>query len=185
MLQPRHVKLLNPIPNSQLADFQKVFHLTQHSFAVVNIKPLLPGHVLVCPLRVLPRLADLSRDEVSDLFNTVTRVQRTLSRVYKADAFNVAVQDGEAAGQSVPHVHCHVIPRTIGDPGGGVKVHQWLEDEEGNVGGHQKEAETGQRKHGEWAKDEDRKPRSKEDMDAEAKWLRAEMEKDDQESGRL
>ena len=145
----------------------------------------MPGHVLVCPVRVQPRLADLSKDEISDLFTTVTRVQRTLKRVYKADAFNVAVQDGEAAGQSVPHVHCHVIPRTQGDPGGGDKVHEWLEGEEGDVGAHQKEAQNVDKKTGDWPKDEERKPRSKEDMNKEAAWLREEMRKDEDESGKL
>ena len=151
----------------------------------MNLKPLLPGHILVCPQRILPRLSDLTRDEISDLFNTVTRIQRTLTRLYKADAFNVAVQDGEAAGQSVPHVHCHVIPRTFEDPGGGDKVHEWLEGE-GNVGGHQKEAEAdAKREKGEWIKDEDRKPRTKDQMQAEAKWLRDEMIKDENDGGKL
>lgn len=143
----------------------------------MNLKPLLPGHVLVSPLNVRPHLSDLSAAEIADLFQTVTRVQRTLKRVYNADAFNVAVQDGEAAGQSVPHVHVHIIPRTKGDAGGDDKVHEWLEGEEGNVGGHQKELE-GERKPAEWAKDEERKPRGKEEMEAEAKWLSEEMEKD-------
>lgn len=149
----------------------------------MNLKPLLPGHILVCPLRPLPRLSDLNRDEISDLFLTVTNIQRTLKRVYKAEAFNVAVQDGEAAGQSVPHVHCHVIPRVTGDPGGGDKVHEWLEGEEGNVGKHQKEAK--EREKGEWAKDEDRQPRSMEEMEKEARWLREEMEKDQEAEGKL
>lgn len=150
----------------------------------MNLKPLLPGHILVCPLRVKPHLSDLTKDEISDLFLTTTRIQRTLKRVYKADAFNVAVQDGEAAGQSVPHVHCHVIPRTHGDPGGGDKVHEWLEGEEGNIGRHQQEADGPAdhvRKAGEWAKDGDRKPRGKEEMEKEAAWLRQEMAKDDHE----
>lgn len=81
----------------------------------------------------------------------------------------MAVQDGEAAGQSVPHVHCHVIPRTKGDPGGGDKVHEWLEGEEGNVGRHQRE----------WVKYEERKPRTMEEMEKEARWLREEMAKDE------
>jgi bis(5'-adenosyl)-triphosphatase len=151
------------------------------------LKPLLPGHILVCPHRVQARLSDLSKEEIGDLFNTVTRIQHTLRRVYKADAFNVAVQDGEAAGQSVSHVHCHVIPRTVGDPGGGDKVHEWLEGEEGNVGAHQTEAqEGGKREKRDWAKDEDRKPRTKEEMDREAQWLHEEMAKDDPEdAGRL
>ncbi|KAI7325231.1 hypothetical protein KC315_g8028 [Hortaea werneckii] len=162
----------------------QVFHKTSHSFALVNLKPLLPGHILVCPLAVKPHLSDLTKDEVADLFLTVTRVQRTLKRVYRAEAFNVAVQDGEAAGQSVPHVHCHVIPRVTGDPGGGDKVHEWLEGEEGNVGRHQQEQQQQQqeRQAGQWAKDEERKPRSKEEMEKEARWLSEEMEKDGKES---
>ncbi|EMC93708.1 hypothetical protein BAUCODRAFT_37424 [Baudoinia panamericana UAMH 10762] len=169
----------------------QVFHITKHSFALVNLKPLLPGHILVSPLAVKPHLSDLTKDEISDLFLTVTRIQRTLKRLYKADAFNIAVQDGKAAGQSVPHVHCHVIPRTDGDPGGDDKVHQWLEGEEGDVGRHQREAGTGaqdggsgkqdgERQAGQWAKDEERKPRGKEEMEREARWLREEIEKDEQ-----
>ena len=63
-------------------------------------------------------------------------------------------------------------------------MHEWLEGEEGNVGRHQKEVE-GERKAAEWAKDEDRKPRGKEEMEAEAKWLREEMEKDAKEEGKM
>jgi bis(5'-adenosyl)-triphosphatase len=73
----------------------------------------------------------------------------------------------------------HVIPRTKGDAGGDDKVHEWLEGEEGNVGRHQGEEATREgRKAKEWAKDEERKPRGKEEMEAEARWLREEMEKD-------
>lgn len=149
----------------------------------MNLKPLLPGHILVSPLRVKPHLSDLTKDEISDLFLTVTRIQRTLKRVYKADAFNVAVQDGVAAGQSVPHVHCHVIPRTTGDPAGEDRIHEWLEGEEGNVGRHQKEFEG--RKTEDWAKDEDRKPRTMQEMEKEAQMLREELEKDEDEGGKL
>ncbi|KAK4891944.1 Dinucleoside triphosphate hydrolase [Elasticomyces elasticus] len=159
----------------------QVFHITKHSFALVNLKPLLPGHILVSPLAVKPKLSDLTQAEITDLFLTVTHIQRTLQRLYKADAFNIAVQDGEAAGQSVPHVHCHVIPRTTGDAGGDDKVHEWLEGEEGDVGRHQRDARNGnngEREVGQWAKDGDRKARSMDEMEREAKWLRDEVEKD-------
>nr|POE54451.1 bis(5'-nucleosyl)-tetraphosphatase [asymmetrical] [Quercus suber] len=175
-------KEMAPIHFGKFNVTSQVFHTTPLSFAVVNLKPLLPGHILVSPLRSRPRLSDLTRDEVSDLFLTVTRVQRTLQRVYRAEAFNVAVQDGEAAGQSVPHVHCHVIPRVKGDSGEGDKVHEWLEGEEGDVGRHQEES-AGERKSKEWAKDEERKPRSMEEMVKEARWLREEMERDALEDG--
>ncbi|KAK3644648.1 Dinucleoside triphosphate hydrolase [Elasticomyces elasticus] len=166
----------------------QVFHITKHSFALVNLKPLLPGHILVSPLAVKPKLSDLTQAEITDLFLTVTIIQRTLKRLYKADAFNIAVQDGEAAGQSVPHVHCHVIPRTTGDAGGDDKVHEWLEGEEGDVGKHQTEARNGnngEREVGQWAKDGDRKARSMEEMDREARWLRDEVEKDGIAEGKM
>lgn len=152
----------------------------------MNLKPLLPGHILVSPLRKVPFLSDLSSAEIGDLFVTVQRVEKTLKRVYKADAFNVAVQDGEAAGQSVPHVHAHVIPRAKGDEGGEDKVHEWLEGEEGDVGAHQREAEE-TRKAGEWKKDEERRPRTMDEMVKEARWLREEMARDaeEEQAGKL
>ncbi|KAF4157838.1 hypothetical protein CNMCM6936_003749 [Aspergillus lentulus] len=55
----------------------QVFHLTPLSFALVNLKPILPGHVLVSPRRRVPRVADLTAAETSDLFLTVQRVGRT------------------------------------------------------------------------------------------------------------
>ncbi|KAM0718489.1 hypothetical protein Q7P37_005559 [Cladosporium fusiforme] len=159
----------------------QVFHQTPHTFALVNLKPLLPGHILVCPLHPHPRLTDLSSPELTDLFSTVTRVQRTLARLYGAQAFNVAVQDGPAAGQTVPHVHVHVIPRRGGDGGEGDNVHKWLEGEEGDVGKHMREGAAEGKSGGaggagggreDWPKDEERRPRSKEEMEREAGWLR-------------
>lgn len=108
--------------------------------------------------------------------------------MYKAPALNIAIQDGVAAGQSVPHVHAHVIPRHEGDMderGGGDKVYEMLEGEEGDVGGHMREneqAEKDGRRGGKFPKVEDsqRKPRSMEVMQEEARWLASEMEKDAQ-----
>ncbi|KAH8717768.1 Bifunctional bis(5'-adenosyl)-triphosphatase/adenylylsulfatase FHIT [Beauveria bassiana] len=124
---------------------KQVFLKTQHSFGVVNLKPILPGHVLVCPLQPHRRLTDLSAAETSDLFATVQRVQRMLSRVhFKTDrpedggSFTVAVQDGPESGQTVPHVHVHVIPRIAGDMGEGEasdEIYVKMASEEANVGG--------------------------------------------------
>jgi bis(5'-adenosyl)-triphosphatase len=78
----------------------QVFHITPLSYALVNLKPLLPGHVLVCPRRVVPRLKDLTKAEVADLFSTVQDVGRMLEGTFEAEGLNVAVQDGVVAGQS-------------------------------------------------------------------------------------
>lgn len=85
------------------------------SSAIVNLRPIVPGHVLVIPTRVVPLLKDLTDEEYNDMWKTVRLVQNMLTQKYGSDAFNVAVQDGKAAGQSVPHVHVHILPRKEGD----------------------------------------------------------------------
>ncbi|CAJ1331080.1 unnamed protein product [Effrenium voratum] len=78
--------------------------------AFVNLKPLIPGHVLVVPRRTVPRLADLSQEEFDDLFRSVRVVQGALESSYGAEASRLGIQDGLDAGQTVPHVHVHVLP---------------------------------------------------------------------------
>jgi bis(5'-adenosyl)-triphosphatase len=93
-----------------------VFYTSALSAAFVNLRPIVPGHVLVMPIRVVPLLEDLSLEEYQDLWLTVRLAQGVLKRHYTScEAFNVAVQDGEAAGQSVPHAHVHLLPRKRGD----------------------------------------------------------------------
>ncbi|KAF2714245.1 HIT-like protein [Pleomassaria siparia CBS 279.74] len=178
----------------------QVFHTTPLSYALVNLKPLLPGHVLVSPRRIVPRLHDLSPAEVQDLFLTVQRVSRMVERVFAATSLNIGIQDGVDAGQSVPHVHAHIIPRKIDDlkdRGGNDAIYGMLEGEEGNVGGHLKErdgggqdrqdpqAPQGLHKEEHRAKfpavvaDDERKPRSEQVMIEEAEWLAGEMAKED------
>lgn len=81
------------------------------SLAVVNLKPLLPGHVLVMPRRCVPTMAELTVEEVADLWRSVREVQKIVEAYHGAVGANLGVQDGRDAGQSVPHVHVHVLPR--------------------------------------------------------------------------
>jgi bis(5'-adenosyl)-triphosphatase len=105
-----------------------IFYRTEFAAAFVNLRPIVPGHVLVCPHRVVPLLCQLTTEEYQDLWMSVRTVQEILGKHYKAAAFNVAVQDGAAAGQSVPHVHVHVLPRTEGDFQVNDQVYDELED---------------------------------------------------------
>jgi len=79
--------------------------------AFVNLRPIVPGHVLVTPVRSVPLLADLTDAELDDLFLAVRVVQELLEKCHGAKASNLGIQDGVLAGQSVPHVHVHVLPR--------------------------------------------------------------------------
>ena len=92
-----------------------VFYESQLSFAFVNRKPVLPGHVLVCPLRKVARFGELMSHEVSDLWQTAQHVSRVIEKQLKATSLSLSIQDGAEAGQSMKHVHVHVLPRREGD----------------------------------------------------------------------
>ncbi|XP_021264716.1 bis(5'-adenosyl)-triphosphatase [Numida meleagris] len=92
-----------------------VFLKTELSFALVNRKPVVPGHVLVCPLRPVERFRDLCPEEVADLFCTAQRVGNAVEKHFCATSLTIAIQDGPEAGQTVKHVHVHVLPRRSGD----------------------------------------------------------------------
>ncbi|XP_054102220.1 bis(5'-adenosyl)-triphosphatase isoform X10 [Callithrix jacchus] len=92
-----------------------VFLKTELSFALVNRKPVVPGHVLVCPLRPVERFCDLRPDEVADLFQATQRVGTVIEKHFHGTSLTFSMQDGPEAGQTVKHVHVHVLPRKPGD----------------------------------------------------------------------
>ncbi|XP_010373745.1 bis(5'-adenosyl)-triphosphatase isoform X1 [Rhinopithecus roxellana] len=92
-----------------------VFLKTELSFALVNRKPVVPGHVLVCPLRPVERFHDLRPDEVADLFQVTQRVGTVVEKHFHGTSLTFSMQDGPEAGQTVKHVHVHVLPRKTGD----------------------------------------------------------------------
>ncbi|VDK79219.1 unnamed protein product [Litomosoides sigmodontis] len=97
---------------------EHVFYRSTYTFCFVNRNPVLPGHVLLCPIRNVKRLAKLSHAETSDLFITAKRVQAMLEDYHKVASSTVCVQDGPEAGQTVSHVHVHILPRKKDDFGG-------------------------------------------------------------------
>ncbi|CAH0486777.1 unnamed protein product [Peronospora farinosa] len=95
--------------------FTQIFYESELSFALVNLKPIVPGHVLVVPKRPVPRFEMLDVDEVSDLWNTAQLVGKQVERHYGASSLTFAIQDGKEAGQTILHVHIHIIPRIAQD----------------------------------------------------------------------
>lgn len=152
----------------------------------MNLKPLLPGHVLVSPRRVVPRFNDLSAAELQDLFATVQRVSRTIERLFHASALNIAIQDGQDAGQSVPHVHAHIIPRRKADLPAPDAIYEMMESEDGDLARQLKKRDADETQRAKFPAvdaDEHRKPRSDEEMNKEAEWLAEEMAKDAAKEG--
>ena len=89
----------------------QVFLHSEHAFASVNLAPIVPGHSLIVSKRPAERMGQLTPAEIADLWSLVHRVQAGLERLLGTSAATVVLQDGPAAGQSVPHVHVHVMPR--------------------------------------------------------------------------
>ncbi|XP_072026530.1 bis(5'-adenosyl)-triphosphatase-like isoform X4 [Amphiura filiformis] len=89
----------------------QVFFRSGLSFGFVNRKPVLPGHILVSPLRVVERFRDLTNDELADLFQSTQIISKVIEQEYNATSLSIALQDGPDAGQTVEHVHVHVLPR--------------------------------------------------------------------------
>lgn len=103
-----------------------------------------------------------------------------IERVYKGTSLNVAMQDGADAGQSVPHVHTHIIPRgkaDLDDRGGSDAIYDMLEGEEGNVGKQLRERSEDRPRFPK-VDNEARKPREEEEMAEEAQRLAQEIEKE-------
>ncbi|XP_040071895.1 nitrilase and fragile histidine triad fusion protein NitFhit [Ixodes scapularis] len=110
-----------------------VFYKSPLTIAFVNKMPVLPGHVLVAPIRPALRLADLSAEEVQDLFLVVQRVQVAAEKQFGASSSTIAVQDGPDAGRSIDHIHVHVLPRRPGDFARNDEVYVKLQEDKKNL----------------------------------------------------
>ncbi|MCH2643685.1 MAG: HIT family protein [Candidatus Poseidoniaceae archaeon] len=86
-------------------------------YAFLDIFPRREGHTLVIPTTPVQRIAELTTLERSRLMTGVAEVQSLLSSHFQTMDFTVLVHDGPLAGQEVPHVHVHVLPRTPKDGG--------------------------------------------------------------------
>lgn len=96
---------------------------TNSFFAVHDKYPVNTGHTLLIPYRHICRLRDLSNDELADFKHILEIVQDNLTGK-GAEGFNIGINEGEVAGQTIGHLHIHVIPRYKGDvesPRGGVR----------------------------------------------------------------
>lgn len=165
---------------SKFAVDSQVFFKSRLTYGLVNIKPLVPGHVLVVPLRTsVLRFGDLTADEAQDYMASLQTIQRLISRVYRADSLNIAIQDGPESGQSVPHLHTHIIPRFKADQFGD-SIHKLLEqsDLEAAYQDFFARKDMFRRSPGfAPVSDDERHPRAPEVMAEEAQWLKDELDK--------
>jgi len=89
--------------------------------AFLDVSPLADGHVLVVPEAHVARLEDLQAADADTLFRLVLRLAGPVREALGAPGSTIGINNGPATGQTIPHVHVHIVPRWPGD--GATSVH--------------------------------------------------------------
>lgn len=95
-----------------------------HASAIYDGYPVSPGHCLIIPKRHIASFFEATREEQAALLDLLAEMKEILEKERNPDGFNIGINVGEAAGQTVMHLHIHLIPRYAGDqpdPRGGVR----------------------------------------------------------------
>ena len=106
------------LPTSRVTDS------SQHGLVIRDAYPISPGHTLIIPRRHTGSFFDLSAEERCDLLTLLDGAKTELDAEFSPHGYNIGINDGAPAGQTVPHLHIHLIPRYDGDcpdPRGGVR----------------------------------------------------------------
>jgi diadenosine tetraphosphate (Ap4A) HIT family hydrolase len=110
-------------PFCNLAE-DRIWLQTDSAIAFLDNFPVSPGHTLVAPGDHVGALMELPENDLNEIWSLVAHVRKLLLEKYKPDGFNIGINEGKAAGQTVAHAHIHIIPRFNGDvpdPRGGVR----------------------------------------------------------------
>lgn len=97
-----------------------VVYEDESAIAFLDVNPFVLGHALVISKSHAENILDLPDGEIGDVFLAVKRVTGMLERALKPEGFTIGINHGRISGQSVPHLHIHVIPRYPGDGGGSI-----------------------------------------------------------------
>ena len=103
---------------------ERIFHLGEHILGVWDAFPVNPGHALLITKRHVADWFDATPEEQQELTQAIALARKEIDSRYASDGFNIGLNAGEHAGQTIPHLHLHVIPRLRGDvadPRGGVR----------------------------------------------------------------
>lgn len=109
---------------SQTPSHHRILQNNEHAFMIRDGYPVSEGHSLIIPHRHIGSFFDLNPAEQEAMFVLLKQTKVELDRVFHPAGYNIGINDGSAAGQTVPHCHMHLIPRyddPTKDPRGGVR----------------------------------------------------------------
>jgi diadenosine tetraphosphate (Ap4A) HIT family hydrolase len=103
---------------------ERVLESNAQALAVADAFPVSDGHTLVIPRRHVISFFELTQEEIAAVHELLRRMRDQLDEALRPGGYNIGVNVGEVAGQTVAHSHVHLIPRRLGDvqdPVGGVR----------------------------------------------------------------
>ena len=102
----------------------RIIYQSEHFFLIYDSFPVSPGHMLIISNNPRDNYFSLSQIEQQGLSGMIIKAKEIIEQQHKPNGYNIGINCGEAAGQTVMHFHCHVIPRYKGDmvkPQGGIR----------------------------------------------------------------
>ena len=102
----------------------RIIDSNEMGFVIRDSFPISPGHTLIIPKRHVGSFFEISQEERDALLDLLDQAKKVVDTELNPDGFNIGINDGSPAGQTVPHLHIHLIPRfkgDQGDPRGGVR----------------------------------------------------------------
>ena len=106
----------------------------EFSFAFLDIDPCSSGHTIVIPKKHFERFTDMDTYDAGNLFESVNTVAKAVEVALGVKGSNIGLNNGKVAGQEVPHVHVHIIPRAEGDKGGAIQSVVNTKPDKDNIG---------------------------------------------------
>lgn len=103
----------------------RIIYRDKYFFIIKDNFPVNPGHLLIISNEIRKDFFNLTIREKSQLPKVIEKAKEIIMREFNPDGFNIGMNCGEAAGQTIFHFHCHIIPRYKGDiknPRGGVRA---------------------------------------------------------------
>ena len=106
-------------------DHKDIIYENNTIFVIYDSFPVSKGHCLIIPKRHIPEYFSINDDELKDINEAIKQMKKIIDKTYHPDGYNIGINNGHAAGQTVFHLHVHLIPRYLGDvlnPRGGVRT---------------------------------------------------------------
>lgn len=104
-----------PCPFCQPNVLKTTFAESENFRAIYNLAPILPGHVLIVPKQHVCRFLDLDEKFNIEMVVFSRKIIKVLMEAFKCNSFDWTIQEGSAAGQTIEHMHLHIIPRNNND----------------------------------------------------------------------